>query len=104
MQSETHIFFLGLRYCYYIMFFLADCFIVGFFQCYFSVHDYESAKDDYEKVLTFEPGNKAAKNHVLICNQKLKQFKEKEKHIYAGMFNKFAEQDARNVRNYCLKS
>jgi hypothetical protein len=31
MQSETHIFFLGLRYCYYIMFFLADCFIVGFF-------------------------------------------------------------------------
>ena len=64
--------------------------------CYFSVHDYESAKDDYEKVLTFEPGNKAAKNRVLICYQKLKQFKEKEKHIYAGMFNKFAEQDARN--------
>jgi hypothetical protein len=58
---------------------------------HFSVHDYESAKDDYEKVLTFEPGNKAAKNRVLICYQKLKQFKEKEKHIYAGMFNKFAD-------------
>ncbi|XP_052066110.1 peptidyl-prolyl cis-trans isomerase FKBP4-like isoform X3 [Mytilus californianus] len=65
---------------------------------YFQVHDHESAKADYEKVLEYEPENKAAKNQIVICEQKLKQFREKEKHIYAGMFNKFAERDSRNVK------
>ncbi|XP_071181630.1 peptidyl-prolyl cis-trans isomerase FKBP4-like isoform X2 [Mytilus edulis] len=63
---------------------------------YFQVHDHESAKADYEKVLELEPENKAAKNQIVICDQKLKQFREKEKHIYAGMFNKFAERDSRH--------
>ncbi|XP_063399593.1 peptidyl-prolyl cis-trans isomerase FKBP4-like isoform X2 [Mytilus trossulus] len=65
---------------------------------YFQVHDHESAKADYEKVLELEPENKAAKNQIVICEQKLKQFREKEKHIYAGMFNKFAERDSRHVK------
>jgi len=48
---------------------------------------------DFEKSLELEPDNKAAKNKVVICQQKIKAQKDKEKRTFANMFDKFAEID-----------
>lgn len=40
-----------------------------------------------------EPGNKAAANQVIICKQKLKESKNKEKKLYANMFTKLTAND-----------
>jgi len=53
----------------------------------------EIAKVDFEAVLAQDPANKAAAQHVNICNQKLKEQRVKEKQIYANMFDKFAKKD-----------
>lgn len=57
--------------------------------------DYDQAKKDFEQVVQLDPQNKAAKNQVTRCMQKIKEFKDKEKKIYAGMFQKFAEADSK---------
>merc|ERR1711978_53105 len=44
-----------------------------------ALNDCESAKLDFEKSLDLEPENKAAKNKVVICQQRIKAQKEKEK-------------------------
>lgn len=44
-----------------------------------------------------EPDNKAAKNQVKICEQKIKQFDKNEKAKYMGMFEKFAAEDSKKV-------
>ncbi|XP_050409166.1 peptidyl-prolyl cis-trans isomerase FKBP4 isoform X1 [Patella vulgata] len=64
-------------------------------QAQLNKNEYENAKKDFEKVIALEPENKAAKNQIVMCNHKLKQFIEKEKKTYAGMFSRFAEQDAK---------
>lgn len=53
----------------------------------------EIAKVDFETVLKQDPDNKAAAQHVLLCNQKIKEHKVKEKQIYTNMFEKFAQKD-----------
>ena len=58
-----------------------------------ALNDCESAKLDFEKSLELEPDNKAAKNKVVICQQRIKAQKEKEKKTFANMFDKFAEID-----------
>jgi len=58
-----------------------------------ALNDCEAAKLDFEKSLELEPDNKAAKNKVVICQQKIKKQKEKEKRTFANMFDKFAEID-----------
>jgi len=45
------------------------------------------------QVIQLEPGNKAAVNHIVICKQKIKQNKDKEKKLYANMFAKLAAGD-----------
>ena len=62
-------------------------------QAHFSLQDYDEAVADFKTVLEIEPNNKAAKNQLVLCQQKLKQIKENEKRKYAGMFQKFAEMD-----------
>ncbi|OWF54975.1 peptidyl-prolyl cis-trans isomerase FKBP4-like isoform X2 [Mizuhopecten yessoensis] len=57
--------------------------------------DYDLAKKDFESVVELDPQNKAAKNQITRCMQKIKEFKEKEKKMYAGMFQKFAEIDSK---------
>ncbi len=66
-------------------------------QARFQTSEYEEARGDYEEVLKVEPDNKAARNQIVLCNQKIKQFKDKQKKLYAGMFTKFAERDAKNA-------
>lgn len=58
-----------------------------------ALNDCEAAKNDFEKCLSLEPDNKAAKNKVTICQQKIKAQKEKEKKTFANMFDRFAEID-----------
>jgi len=58
-----------------------------------ALNDCEAAKQDFEKCVSLEPENKAAKNKVTICQQRIKAQKEKEKKTFANMFDKFAEID-----------
>lgn len=67
------------------------------FQAYFAGSDFDLAKKDFEKVCELEPDNKASKNQVKICEQKIKHFEKKEKARYVGMFDKFAAEDAKKV-------
>lgn len=62
-------------------------------EAHLALNDCESAKLDFEKSLEFEPDNKAAKNKVVVCQQRIKSQKEKEKKTFANMFDKFAEID-----------
>lgn len=60
--------------------------------------DYALARDDFRQCLELDPENKAAKNKVTVCNQLIKSQKDKEKRMYAKMFDKFAEIDAKKER------
>jgi len=60
-----------------------------------AMNDYEAAKTDFEKTVELDQDNKAAKNKVSICLQKVKAQKAKEKKTFANMFDKFAAIDKR---------
>ncbi|XP_001356347.2 FK506-binding protein 59 [Drosophila pseudoobscura] len=62
-------------------------------QCNLIINELEDALEDFQKVIQLEPGNKAAANHVVICRQKIKETKTKEKKLYANMFTKLAAND-----------
>lgn len=53
----------------------------------------EKAKVDFEAVVKMDPNNKAAANHIILCNKEIKEQKVREKKIYANMFEKFAQRD-----------
>ena len=53
----------------------------------------ELAKADFDAIVEVDPNNKAAMNQVKICQVKLKEQLNKEKQIYANMFEKFAKID-----------
>lgn len=63
------------------------------FQALLLMNEPQLAKDDFEKLLTIEPSNKAAAAQISICRQKMKLLREKEKKIYSNMFDKFARKD-----------
>lgn len=65
------------------------------------LQDFDDAIKDFNQVLEIDPNNKAAKNQITICQHKIKKLKEAEKKMYAGMFAKFAEMDAK-VRTHLL--
>jgi len=60
-----------------------------------ALNDCESAKADFEKTFQLDPENKAAKNKIIQCQQRIKAQKEKEKRTFANMFDKFAMADRR---------
>lgn len=53
----------------------------------------ETAMNDFKKVLELEPNNKAAQTQLACCQKTLKEHLQKEKKIYANMFDKFAKTD-----------
>lgn len=55
--------------------------------------DAEEALQDFEKILEIEPQNKAAANQVIVCKATIRKQKQKEKQMYANMFDKFAKHD-----------
>ena len=88
-------------------------------EAYFCLNDWDNAKADFEKTVQLDQDNKAAKNkvrvsvffriwdgmgwdgmdftyvycQVLLCEQKIKTHRQKEKKTFANMFDKFAAID-----------
>lgn len=62
-------------------------------QAYLSVATPEMAIKDFEEVLRIEPKNVAATKQIIICNNHIKKHLQKEKKLYANMFDKFARED-----------
>lgn len=53
----------------------------------------ELANKDFTRCLEIDPNNTAAKNQLIICSKAMKELLQKEKKIYANMFDKFAKMD-----------
>ncbi|XP_038675473.1 peptidyl-prolyl cis-trans isomerase FKBP5-like [Scyliorhinus canicula] len=58
------------------------------------VNEFDLAKADFQKVLQVNPENKAAKTQIVLCQNKRKEHHERNKKIYANMFQKFADRDS----------
>ncbi|KAI4824928.1 hypothetical protein CgunFtcFv8_013186 [Champsocephalus gunnari] len=61
----------------------------------FGMKEFDQAKDVFQQVLQLYPANKAAKSQVVLCQTRVKAQHEKDKRIYANMFQKFAERDSK---------
>ncbi|XP_076848890.1 peptidyl-prolyl cis-trans isomerase FKBP4 [Brachyhypopomus gauderio] len=61
----------------------------------FAMKEFDRAREDFQRVLQLYPANKAAKSQVVLCQKHLKEQHEKDKRLYANMFQKFAERDAK---------
>lgn len=63
-----------------------------------NLQNFDEALHDFKAVLDVDPDNKAAKNQLVITTHKVKQIHNREKQTYAGMFEKFAEIDAKKEK------
>ncbi|KAI3371366.1 hypothetical protein L3Q82_023968 [Scortum barcoo] len=61
----------------------------------FGMKEFDRARDDFQQVVQLYPANKAAKSQVVLCQKRIKEQHEKDKRIYANMFQKFAERDSK---------
>uniref|UniRef100_UPI0037E92A01 peptidyl-prolyl cis-trans isomerase FKBP4 n=1 Tax=Semicossyphus pulcher TaxID=241346 RepID=UPI0037E92A01 len=61
----------------------------------FGMKEFDRARDDFQQVIQLYPANKAAKSQVVLCQKRIKEQHEKDKRIYANMFQKFAERDSK---------
>ncbi|XP_048354189.1 peptidyl-prolyl cis-trans isomerase FKBP5 isoform X2 [Sphaerodactylus townsendi] len=59
------------------------------------MNEFELARCDFQKVLDVNPQNKAAKSQITVCQKKTKEHNDRDRKIYANMFKKFAERDAK---------
>ncbi|XP_069489545.1 peptidyl-prolyl cis-trans isomerase FKBP5 isoform X2 [Ambystoma mexicanum] len=59
------------------------------------MNEFELARLDFERVLEVNPHNKAAKSQIVVCQKKAKEHNERDRIIYANMFQKFADRDAK---------
>ncbi|KAI4902615.1 hypothetical protein NFI96_032938 [Prochilodus magdalenae] len=69
----------------------------------FMLKEFDRAKDDFQRVIQLYPANKAAKSQVLLCQKHIKEQHEKDKRLYANMFQKFAERDAKKEAEQAKK-
>lgn len=58
-------------------------------------NEFSLAMADFQQVLQVNPSNRAARAQISICQKKMKEHHEQDKRIYANMFQKFAERDAK---------
>uniref|UniRef100_A0A8C5DTZ3 peptidylprolyl isomerase n=1 Tax=Gouania willdenowi TaxID=441366 RepID=A0A8C5DTZ3_GOUWI len=61
----------------------------------FGMKEFDKARDDFQQVVQLYPANKAAKSQVVLCQKRIKEQHEKDKRLYANMFQKFAEKDSK---------
>lgn len=61
----------------------------------YAMKEYDGARGDFQQVIQLYPANKAAKSQVALCQKQIKAQHEKDKQLYANMFQKFAERDAK---------
>ncbi|KAH1186763.1 peptidyl-prolyl cis-trans isomerase FKBP4 [Mauremys mutica] len=64
-------------------------------EAHLAVNDFELARADFQKVLQLYPSNKAAKVQLLACQQKIREQHEREKKMYANMFQRLADKDSK---------
>ncbi|XP_072857071.2 peptidyl-prolyl cis-trans isomerase FKBP4 isoform X2 [Pogona vitticeps] len=60
-----------------------------------AINDFELARADFQKVLQLYPSNKAAKTQLIICQQKIREQHEREKKMYANMFQRLADKETK---------
>ncbi|XP_068595191.1 peptidyl-prolyl cis-trans isomerase FKBP4 [Brachionichthys hirsutus] len=61
----------------------------------FAMKEFDRARDDFQRVTQLYPNNRAAKSQVAVCQKRIKEQHEKDKLIYANMFQKFAAMDSK---------
>ncbi|XP_025935743.1 peptidyl-prolyl cis-trans isomerase FKBP4 isoform X4 [Apteryx rowi] len=66
-------------------------------EAHLAVNDFELARNDFQKVIQLYPSNKAAKVQLVTCQQKIREQHEKEKKMYANMFQRLADKDFKNL-------
>lgn len=59
------------------------------------MNDFDLARADFQKVLQLYPNNKAAKAQLVVCQQRIRKQLEKEKKLYANMFERLAEEESK---------
>ncbi|XP_069000200.1 peptidyl-prolyl cis-trans isomerase FKBP5 [Embiotoca jacksoni] len=59
-------------------------------------NEFSMGMADFQQVLKVNPSNRAAHVQISICQSKIKEHHEQDKKIYANMFQKFAERDAKS--------
>ncbi|KAJ8969796.1 hypothetical protein NQ317_003301 [Molorchus minor] len=62
-------------------------------QALLNIGEAEAAFKDFQECLKVDPNNNAAKTQLAICSKTVKELLQKEKKIYANMFDKFAKMD-----------
>jgi len=65
--------------------------------CYSEVNEWEASKKDLNRALELEPENKDAKRELILLKNKIKDQNQKDKKIYAGMFEKLAQKDSKKL-------
>ncbi|KAI5109244.1 peptidyl-prolyl cis-trans isomerase FKBP5 isoform X1, partial [Silurus meridionalis] len=61
-------------------------------------NDFSLALVDFRQVLKVNPTNRAARCQIAVCQRKIREHHERDKKIYANMFQRFAEHDAKMNR------
>ena len=61
-------------------------------------NEFSLALMDFKQVLQVNSFNRAARSQILICQHKIREHHERDKKIYANMFQRFAEHDAKVCR------
>lgn len=62
-------------------------------QALLALGEAQVAVKDFQEVLNIDPNNKAAQTQLAVCHKSIKEQLQKEKKIYANMFEKFAKMD-----------
>lgn len=59
---------------------------------------------DFRHVIQVNPSNRAAHSQISICQRKMREHHEQDKKIYANMFQRFAEHDAKvlEIKSFML--
>lgn len=58
-------------------------------------NEFSLALEDFQQVLQVNPSNRAARCQIAVCRRKIREHHERDKKIYANMFQRFAEHDAK---------
>lgn len=58
-------------------------------------NEFSMALMDFKQVLQVNSFNRAARSQIIVCQRKIREHHERDKKIYANMFQRFAEHDAK---------
>ncbi|XP_043097403.1 peptidyl-prolyl cis-trans isomerase FKBP5 isoform X2 [Puntigrus tetrazona] len=61
-------------------------------------NEFSMALIDFKQVLQVNTFNRAARSQIAVCQRKIREHHERDKKIYANMFQRFAEHDAKMGR------